>query len=210
MKKQVSAIAIIFVFLSLALLGFQAVKADSNSSIQFSGGVTIYCPLNETYNSNYLTLSLNASLGAGIHTSLNYSIDGQASQGPIPLVYSDAGFPFYNGAGTVALPELSAGSHTLTIYEQSIIPDYHGANPPGAPFKQASSNSSDWIATWVDTVYFSINSSWTPLPTQQPTLEPIPTPNNTQENFTPIIIIAGLVVLAVVVGLLVYFKKIKK
>ena len=43
-------------------------------------------------------------------------------------------------------------------------------------------------------------------PTQQPTQSP--TPNNTQtENFTPTVIIVGLVIAVVVVGLLVYFAK---
>ena len=47
--------------------------------------------------------------------------------------------------------------------------------------------------------------------TQQSTLEPSPTSDNLQvEDFTPMIIIIGLVAIAVAVGVLVYFKKIKK
>lgn len=44
-------------------------------------------------------------------------------------------------------------------------------------------------------------------PTQQPTIEPSPTPNNNQENSTSILIVAALVVAAVFVALLVYFAK---
>ena len=40
--------------------------------------------------------------------------------------------------GSVELPELSEGSHYLTVNELSGIYDYHGANAPGTPFKPAS------------------------------------------------------------------------
>jgi hypothetical protein len=49
-------------------------------------------------------------------------------------------------------------------------------------------------------------------PTQQPTIEPSPSPNNTQENLTSTLSIAGIVVVivAVSIGVIVYFKRIKK
>jgi hypothetical protein len=161
------------ILLSCALLisigvSFHSVKADSNNPIVFSGGITLYSPTNETYDSNYLTLSLNASLSAGVHTSINYSIDGAVSQGPIPLVISKARFPFYIGTVSVELPKLSAGSHSLTIYEQSVIPDYNGASPPGAPFKPTAPGSADYVASWVDTVFFTIDSNMSILDSTPP------------------------------------------
>ncbi len=170
-KKAIIAL----ITISLILVGLAAseriAKADSSSPISFNGGITLYSPLNETYTYNFLNLSLSASLSAGVHTTINYSIDGEDLQGPLALVYAEAGFPFYTGNSSFELPYLAAGSHSLTIYEQSVIPDYHGANPPGAPFKQVP-NSSDWAATWVDAVYFSINSG---LASTEPTSTPTPT-----------------------------------
>ena len=61
--------------------------------------------------------------------------------------------------GLVQLPELSKGSHRLTIYVECYLCDYHGANPPGAPFKPTTPNGSDYVASWVDTVDFAIASS---------------------------------------------------
>lgn len=152
--------ALIISLILVGLIGCERLaKAESGNSISFNGGVTVYCPLNETYSTNFLNLSLSAGLSAGVRTTLSYTIDEGTTQGPISLVYSEAGFPFYSGNASFELPYLSTGSHSLTIYEQSIIPDYHGANPPGAPFKVESSNSSNWIANWIDTVYFSVAPS---------------------------------------------------
>ena len=47
-------------------------------------------------------------------------------------------------------------------------------------------------------------------PMQTPTLQPSPTPNKREDSFAPVAIVAGLVIAVVVVGLLVFFKKIKK
>ena len=47
-------------------------------------------------------------------------------------------------------------------------------------------------------------------PMQTPTLQPSPTPNKREDSFAPFAIVAGLVIAVVVVGLLVFFKKIKK
>jgi hypothetical protein len=61
--------------------------------------------------------------------------------------------------GIVRLPELSEGSHSLTIDVLCGLYDYHGANPPGAPFTPTSPGSSDYIATWTHTIYFTINTT---------------------------------------------------
>ena len=47
-------------------------------------------------------------------------------------------------------------------------------------------------------------------PSPAPTIEPNPTPNNREDNFAPLAIVACLVITVVVVGLLVYFNRIKK
>jgi parallel beta-helix repeat protein len=60
--------------------------------------------------------------------------------------------------GLVTLPELSEGSHRLTVYVLCGIYDYHGANPLGAPFKPTSPGSTDYVASWDHTLYFTIDT----------------------------------------------------
>jgi hypothetical protein len=171
---------VIPLLLASLLVGVYVVKSDDAVSMVFSGGVALYSPINITYSSNFLTLNLIFTCGAGVHYSLNYSIDNEPSQSPIPLVYNGSGGfqMFAPEYGLVQLPELSKGSHSLTIYEQALIPDYHGANAPGAPFKPTASGSSDYVAYWTDTVDFSINSTAT---TQQfpPTITNLSVKNQT-------------------------------
>jgi len=136
------------------------VEADSTDSIRFSSGVTIYSPVNTTYNSRFLNLNLTFDQGAGLHSSLNYSIDGNY-KGPIPLVAENLppGFHIINKkTGLVTLPELSEGLHCLTVNVLCGLYDYHGVNPPGAPFTPTSPGSTDYIASWAHTIYFTIDT----------------------------------------------------
>ncbi|MGD0204595.1 MAG: hypothetical protein ABSC20_11930 [Candidatus Bathyarchaeia archaeon] len=158
LKTALVALVISVLLVSLAM-GVHVVKADSNNSVSFSGGVTILSPVNTTYDSNFLTLNVNFGWGEGLQCSLNYSIDGNYG-GPIPLVLNDPVFGelICPATGTVQLPELPDGSHCLTIYEEANLNDYHGANPPGAPFKPTAPGSADYYAAWVDAVDFSIST----------------------------------------------------
>jgi hypothetical protein len=158
--KTAPALLIIPLLLASLPLCVHIVKADSTGAISFAGGVTVYSPVNATYDSNLLTLNLTCGCGAGLQFSLNYTIDA-AYEGAIPLVYNGtAGFSLIaTKTGTLQLPELSAGSHRLTIYEQATLDDYHGSNPPGAPFQPTSPGSADYVASWVDQVYFTMDSS---------------------------------------------------
>jgi hypothetical protein len=171
--KRSSSILALLLILSLVLVPFpeiETVKAEGTIYIRFSSGVTIYSPLNTTYNARFLNLNLTFDQGAGLHSSLDYSIDGNYN-GPIPLVAEDtSGFHIITKkTGLVALPELSDGEHCLTVNVACRLDDYHGANPPGAPFTPTSPGSSDYVATWTHRIYFKIDtsipefSSWTPL-----------------------------------------------
>jgi hypothetical protein len=175
--KTAVVLLVIPLLLASLISGVHMVRADSTGGMLFAGGITVYSPVNATYDSNFLTLNLTCGCGAGLQFSLNYAIDG-AYEGAIPLMYSGTpGFQLIvTENGTVQLPELSAGSHCLTIYEQATLNDYHGANPPGAPFQPISLGSADYVASWVDPVYFSINSSAVAqTSTQQPALSSPPT-----------------------------------
>ena len=170
--------------LFIANFGAPSVKADSSEPISFSSGVTIFSPVNTTYSSRFLTLNLTFNAGLGVETSLNYSIDGK-HEGPIALVAKNPGeiHVVNPTVGVEALPELSNGSHSLVVNVLSGIYDYHGANPPRAPFKQTAPGSSDYVASWTHTVYFTVNSpmpyssSQTSTPTPSPAQPSSPTPS---------------------------------
>ena len=101
---------------SMLVASTPIIKADSTDSIRFSSGAVIFSPLNRTYNSRFLTLNLTFGIGLGVDCSLNYSID-EKYEGPIPLVAKNpTELHIINEAtGLVTLPELSGGSHRLTI-----------------------------------------------------------------------------------------------
>jgi hypothetical protein len=86
-NKMVAATLLSCVLIIFIGVSFHCVKADSNNPIVFSGGVTIYSPVNTTYHTSLLTLNLTCSCGAGLHISLNYDIDGKY-QGPITLEFN--------------------------------------------------------------------------------------------------------------------------
>lgn len=155
-------LAIVSVSILLIPLGvsIQTIKADSNAPVVLGGGVTVYSPVNTTYSTGCLNLNLTFNAGAGVRDSLSYGIDGQYG-GPITLAFNDThGFHMFSlETGLVPLPELSNGSHRLTVYVEADLNDYHGANPPGAPFKATAPGSANYVAYWVDTVDFTVDSS---------------------------------------------------
>jgi hypothetical protein len=120
--------------------GVHTVKASSNDRIYFSSGVTLFSPLNRTYNSRYLYLNFSFACGLGIKYSLSYDVDGKYG-GPMPYVVSnpDELHVVYYATGLMILPELSEGSHSLTV------------NLLAAP------SSNHIKPSYSDTVYFSID-----------------------------------------------------
>jgi hypothetical protein len=157
-KKIALALTIVSALLFSATAGIHAVKADSNDSVSFSSGTVVYCPLNRTYNSRFLTLNLTFGVGLGVNCSLTYDIDGKY-EGQISLVAKNpAELHVVNQAiGLVELPELTNGSHRFTINVVCGLYDFHGANAPSAPFKRVP-GTSDYEATWTHMVYFTIDT----------------------------------------------------
>jgi len=143
-------------FVSLAA-GISAVKAGSTNSTSYSV-VKILFPSNATYDSRFLTLNVIFPCSA-LHYTLTYNIDGK-DEGAIPWVVENPNevHVIYKAIGSVALPELSEGSHCLTVTIICGLYGYLGANPPGVPFKPTSLGGIDYEATWTDTVYFTIDS----------------------------------------------------
>ena len=152
------------------------VRADSTDFISFlDSGVTIFSPVNMTYNYRNLTLNLTLTVGY-IHgeagsivtgvPSMNYSIDGVYNGSVLLWVATTQTHMTIQGVGSAGLPELPDGSHYLTIY-------LYGYN---------MQSFQPQFKSYVNTVYFSIddpNSIFipTPSPTPTPTLTPSPSPS---------------------------------
>lgn len=101
-------------------------------------------------------------IGAGLDCSFNYSIDGN-ELGAIPLVWVDTGYRLKGQkSGALQLPELSNGTHYLTVDALCGLYDYHG-DPPSAPFTPTFPGSFNYTATWTHTIQFTIDTS-TPDP----------------------------------------------
>jgi hypothetical protein len=175
-RKTVVLILLASLFGVSLFAGAQNVAADSGDAIVYGSGLTLFSPLNVTYSSDQLTLNLSFSNGAGVHCILNYSIDGQTN-GTIPLDFGNStGFhSFVVANSSIPLPELSNGSHCLTINVVAAVNGYHG-NPLGAPFQLVDPDQGNWAATWVHTVYFTVDAN-------QDT--PAPTPTLTMPSFLP-------------------------
>ena len=170
--KIVASILLVALIALTVSVGTQNVAAQSGG-ISYSSGLYLISPLNTTYTSNMLTL--NVYFDMGIQTKLNYSIDGGLYSGDIPLTYLNNSEVMYisNYQGTVPLPELPDGSHSLAITVDAELNDFHGANPPGAPFKATNAEGTNFAAVWVHTIYFSVDTS---KATQNPTVSATPTP----------------------------------
>jgi hypothetical protein len=141
-------------------ISFASSETNSIDYVHFPSGATVYSPINRTYHSNFLYLNLTFGAGLGIRYSLNYSIDGEHG-GSIPLVaqFPDELHVVNMMTGLVALPELSEGSHLLTINVLCSLNNYHGANPPGLPFTPTCPGSSDYTATYSHALNFTIDTS---------------------------------------------------
>ncbi|HEX9261801.1 MAG TPA: hypothetical protein VF893_04665 [Candidatus Bathyarchaeia archaeon] len=159
-KGIVTAFLLSFMLLVPIAASFRDVKAESDGPIVFSGGITIYSPVNTTYETNFLTLNMTCNCGAGVKIYFSYDIDGKY-KGLITLTFNvTPGFHMFAlGSALVQLPELLSGSHRLIVFEDACLNDYYGANPPGAPFKPTAPGSANYVASWVDTVYFTVDSN---------------------------------------------------
>lgn len=140
--KKVSAVLLFSMMVFSLRASSHVVEADSANPIHFYSGVNLFSPLNQTYTSPYLTLNFSIACGWGIRYSLSYDIDGEYG-GPMPSAIKNSedlhvvNYRF----GLVKLPELSEGSHRLTVTLKT------------------SENSEHIKPSYVDTVYFFIDST---------------------------------------------------
>jgi len=216
MKKEIAtaAIAVLLIFFSVTS-NIQFVKVVSaNPMPGINPKITIDNPQNATYNID--TVTINFTVESSYMSYWFYSLDGEeikpienmtllskinANAGKNPSVDRNT------LRGSCIFSNLSEGYHNVTFY---LINPYEGFSLPlGEEYKKGDvvylANTS-FIVEPTPTALPSPSPSPSPSITQQPTLSPSPTADNTQENFTEILIIISLVTVAVVVGLLVYFR----
>lgn len=208
MKVVLIGIGFSMLFLSYLLCGIPVIKADIISSDGFTVAYKPYIvfPSNYiTYNSESLTLnvSFHAMIGGNIKYSMTYSLDGKETE-LLPLV------EYYFGSwiidkenwernhidGSVTLPELSEGSHKITVYLECDWEPYHYYDN--------------------QTVYFRVKNTVLPTSTpspipQQQTVEPTQSasPASLAPDFS-VIMVSMLVLVAVAAVILVRFRKTKK
>jgi hypothetical protein len=187
--------------------------------------ITIYSPENQVYNQSSISLATKTYCERALHAQpwsshfetlqwLNYSIDGVSDSltWTFPpnsayfnstlgeMVYSYV-YPYVTYAST-NLTNLSNGVHFLLVYGETTYGSYISTNVS--------------FTVYADTPIISSPSTTpspnpTPSPTIEPTLTPSLTPSsetNQTNDFTLLIILAALVVvIAVSVAALVYFRK---
>ncbi len=141
--------------------------------------------------------------------ALSYSLDGQSK------VYI---------SGNTTLTGLQNGEHTVEVYAE--VYRYNTSRYYLEGFGYVGGYQLDWISA---RTFFTVNAptssnspSLSPSPTSEPTLEPTQTPIPTLEptqtatptddakqtlDLMPMLILSGVVLIAVAVGVLVFFKK---
>jgi hypothetical protein len=209
MKGTTIATAFVLVVFLLASALTPTIKADifDDSGNRIASGPTILYPVNTTYSSKIVTLniSLSTKLFSSIPLSATYSLDGKPNVN-VPLVTNPSLIWNKNRVeGFVTLPELSDGSHTISVYGEAIW---------GNRSRYGDS----------ETVYFSVettppspsstvslspspSSASSIIPTFQPTIKVGEGPLNADSYVTAIFGAAILLIVLAGVALLVYHKK---
>ncbi len=138
-RKSSRITAFIVVLLGLLLIGLQPVLGNIVGPVYISDVVTVFSPVNTTYNTKNILLNYTVGVGIGMHISLNYTLDGSLTGDmPFTVINPNELHLVYLARGQVQLPELSEGLHSLTI---SFSTDF----------------SFNAVHSFVDTIYFTVN-----------------------------------------------------
>jgi hypothetical protein len=117
MKRRALALTLLLALSFSAMAGAQiSILAKASSPV--SSGIAIISPENMTYRTEPLILKIMmVSLGAGnSEISVTYSLDEKANV-TVPLVFQGQDQSFQvTITGSVGLPTLSEGSHSVTVY----------------------------------------------------------------------------------------------
>ena len=123
MRGITLALAFVVALFLLASALTPPIKADifAGNGNRLATGPYILSPVNTTYGSRIIALNISFStkLFSTIHLSAAYSLDGTPNNN-VPLLVSPSMIWSKNRVeGSVTLPELSDGSHTLSVYVEA-------------------------------------------------------------------------------------------
>ncbi len=117
-------------------------KADvyTSTSIMYGSGVTLYSPLNKTYNTDTPLLNLTFGKGTGLQCTLSYSIDDQNyNEIPLTVLPVQDQHIITQTAASLWLPKLEDGSHCIVI--------------------NVNASEGNYQHSWTHTIYFSVDTS---------------------------------------------------
>ena len=155
MKRTAFALGLIFA-LSLSPIGIHLAKGDivDNYGFRRASGPYIAFPANTTYNSGFLTLNISFStqLFSKDHFSATYSLDGKLNV-TVPLAsYPSLIWNKNHVEGFVKLPELSDGSHRISVYVECVV-------------ETLDSDGAHYNSYWdSETVCFTVAWTWDEAP----------------------------------------------
>ncbi|MGB9914641.1 MAG: hypothetical protein ACPLIG_05085 [Candidatus Bathyarchaeales archaeon] len=123
-KAALVSILLLVVSASIGLVAFYMVEANFVPGIPF---IRIASPANKTYNTNLIPLNFTISIffdfGRGPRI-VEYSLDGKENV-TVSTEYQGLDENYFSTVtGFAPLPELSEGSHTITVYATYRFPDY--------------------------------------------------------------------------------------
>ena len=164
MTKNILALFLVFTVFVALLSQTSKVYAESPESITFTSRVTLYSPINKTYSSKFLILNITSWVGIGVTCTMSYNIDNQY-RGNIPLIpqHPKELHMLNEVAGNVTLPELTEGTHNLTLQVVSSIRNSR-IKISEIPVVPKSSNYTFNTATWTHTIQFNINTQEQEIP----------------------------------------------
>lgn len=166
--KKTGLVLILLLALFSVTVGVE-VTNEVDAATYLSSGVGIMSPTNSTYSPSLLTLNtLVIGLGgSNIDYSMAYSLDGKGNVTfPIAIQTHDRSFQL-TISGSATLPELSEGSHNITVYEKIEI--------------NTSAPSTLWDS---NTVYFTIDDGNPPITTNLSLENKTYSQNELSLNFT--------------------------
>jgi hypothetical protein len=170
-KRQAYACLLAFLFFASLSMSILVVEAESLSS----SVVKIVSPTSATYDRRILLLNVTFTYG-GLRYDLTYDLDG-VLEGSIPMgEYRPPNNEFHlinTVFAWVTLPELSDGPHSVTVTLVARVYS-SGGGKPSAVFQPTSPGSSEYSATWQDTVRFSVCADDPYEPQPQPVVDSTP------------------------------------
>ncbi len=208
MNRRALVLTFILALSVSSVVGVQTVKAQFTPDGKYCplvGPIEITSPSNSTYSSNLLTLNITVQSlfdTSEYRYNMVYSVDGENNvtipQTSLSFDYPPSGpLTPVTVTGWVTLPELSEGTHSLTVY---------------ANYERTGVNT-NYPALILDnsTVYFTISqqieASHSPSPQQSSNPQQVGGTRLPMEYVIGIIVASIIILITISIGILVYLKR---